>query len=152
MSPILHPLLHNQVFTLHNHLFISLLFGSMYACEQLFLRMKHWKNKIKLKIFDRLLEKSLRIATTSTEPDTVFFFLWKYCIKLKYPTSFLLLLPSFFICFKEKILKNMRCCHLPTYIKYIYIFFMWPMTASALSAAQVSQKFALNDGCPNYRS
>lgn len=97
-----------------------------HACEQLFLRMKHWKNKIKLKIFDRLLEKSLRISTTSTEPDTVFFFLWKYCIKLKYPTSFLLLLPSFFICFKEKILKNMRCCHLPTYIKYIYIFLCGP--------------------------
>lgn len=126
MSPILHPLLHNQVFTLHNHLFISLLFGSMYACEQLFLRMKHWKNKIKLKIFDRLLEKSLRIATTSTEPDTVFFFCENTVSSSNIPLVFCFCYPLFFICFKEKILKNMRCCHLPTYIKYIYIFLCGP--------------------------
>ncbi|XP_041419118.1 general transcription factor II-I repeat domain-containing protein 2-like [Xenopus laevis] len=56
--------------SLHNHaLFMSSLFGSTYICEQLFSRMKHTKSKIRTKLSDEHLENSLRIATTSMEPD-----------------------------------------------------------------------------------
>jgi hypothetical protein len=56
--------------SLHNHaLFMSSLFGSTYICEQLFSRMKYTKNKTRTKISDEHLENSLRIATTSIEPN-----------------------------------------------------------------------------------
>ena len=56
--------------TLHNHaLFMTSLFGSTYICEQLFSRMKHTKSKNRSKISDEHLENSLRIATTSIEPN-----------------------------------------------------------------------------------
>ena len=49
----------------HNHaLSMSLLFGSTYNCEQLFLRMKHTKNKTRTKISDEQHDNSLRNATT----------------------------------------------------------------------------------------
>lgn len=56
--------------SLHNYiLFVSLLFGSTYKCEQLFSRMKYGKNKISSKKCNEHYENSLRTATTSTEPD-----------------------------------------------------------------------------------
>uniref|UniRef100_A0ABM5FVD0 General transcription factor II-I repeat domain-containing protein 2A-like n=1 Tax=Pogona vitticeps TaxID=103695 RepID=A0ABM5FVD0_9SAUR len=56
--------------SLHNHaLFMSLLFGSTYICEQLFSRMKHTKNKTRTKISDEHLEHSLRIATSSIKAN-----------------------------------------------------------------------------------
>ena len=55
---------------LHNHtLFMSLLFGSTYTCEQLYSRMTHIKSKIRTKISDEPLENSLRIATIYIKPD-----------------------------------------------------------------------------------
>ena len=44
-------------------------FDSNYICEQLFSRMKHTKNKNRTKITDKHLENSLRISTSSVEPD-----------------------------------------------------------------------------------
>jgi len=54
-----HVLLHSDA------LFMSLLSGSMYSCEQLLSRMKHRKSNISSKISDDHLENSLRIASTS---------------------------------------------------------------------------------------
>lgn len=55
---------------IHKHaLFMISLFGSTYICEQLFSRMKHTKNKNRTRISDDHLENSLRIATTSIEPN-----------------------------------------------------------------------------------
>ena len=45
------------------------LFGSTYICEQLFSRMKFTKNKNRTKITDVHLEDSLRLSTTSIEPN-----------------------------------------------------------------------------------
>ena len=60
----------DKYLSLHNHaLFMSLLFGSTYTCEQLFSRMKHIKSKIRTKISDEHLENSLRIAATSINSD-----------------------------------------------------------------------------------
>jgi len=52
---------------LHNHaLFMSLLFASMYMCEQLFSRMRHRESKMSSKISDKhLSESSVRVATTA---------------------------------------------------------------------------------------
>lgn len=51
---------------LHNHaLFMSLLFASMYMCEQLFSRMRHRESKMSSKISDKHLESSVRVATTA---------------------------------------------------------------------------------------
>lgn len=58
-----YPSLHDQA------LFMASLFGSTYICEQLFSRMKYTKSKNRSKISDEHLESSLRIATTSIEPD-----------------------------------------------------------------------------------
>lgn len=58
-----YPSLHNQA------VFMTSLFGSTYICEQLFSRMKYTKSKTRSKISDEHLENSLRIATTSMEPD-----------------------------------------------------------------------------------
>jgi len=44
-------------------------FGSTYICEQLFSRRKCRKSKISSKSSVEHLENSLRIATTSIEPD-----------------------------------------------------------------------------------
>jgi len=55
---------------LHSHaLLMSSLFGSTYICEQLFSNMKNRKNNIAPKISDEHLENSLRMTTTSTEPN-----------------------------------------------------------------------------------
>ena len=58
-----YPLFYNQA------LVTSSLFSSMYVCEQLFSRMKQWKNKISSKVSDEYLENSVRISATSTELD-----------------------------------------------------------------------------------
>jgi len=55
---------------LHNHaLFMSSAFSSTYICEQLFSRLKHTKNPYRTTITDKHLENSLRIATSTIEPD-----------------------------------------------------------------------------------
>ena len=60
----------DQYPNLHNHaLFMCLAFGSTYICQQLFSRMKHRKSKNRTKITDKHLENSLRILTSSIEPD-----------------------------------------------------------------------------------
>ena len=58
-----YPLFYNQA------LVTSSLFSSMYVCEQLFSRMKQWKNKISSKVSDKHLKSSLRIAATAIKWD-----------------------------------------------------------------------------------
>jgi len=87
-----HPSLHSPA------LFMSLLFGSMYICEQLFSRMKHRKNEISSKFSYEHLETSLRIGTMATKSEqcisftkarsNIPLFLWSCC--------------SPFLCFNNK--------------------------------------------------
>ena len=44
-------------------------FGSTYACEQLFSKMNLVKNKYRSSLTDEHLESTLRVATSSTQPD-----------------------------------------------------------------------------------
>jgi len=85
--------------SLHNHTsFISLLFGSLYNCEQLCSRMKHRKSKISSKNSDEHLENLVRIATTSTKTA--------WCINLTSTRLSITLLLIFFLlfslCFNKK--------------------------------------------------
>lgn len=84
-----YPSLHCRV------LFMSLLFGSTYSCEQLFSKRKHRKNKISLNIFDEHLETSLGMAVTSIWPG--------WCITFT-KTSSSIPLALWFCCFPFSVL------------------------------------------------
>jgi len=95
-------------------LFMSLLFGSTYICEQLFSWMKYRKSKSRIKISYEYLENSLEIATTSIRPDTDTFISKK---KVKYPTIFMAL-SSF-------LKKEIKVVLLLMYVNYVIYLTMW---------------------------
>ena len=45
--------------------YMALLFGTNYLCEQVFSRMNHVKSSLRSRISDSHMENSLRIATSS---------------------------------------------------------------------------------------
>ena len=45
------------------------IFGSTYVCEQLFSKMKFTKNKMRTNLTDDHLNESLRLATSSLNPN-----------------------------------------------------------------------------------
>ena len=50
-------------------MFMISLFGSTYLCEQVFSRIKYTKSPERFQLSDSHLEDSLRVATTTFEPD-----------------------------------------------------------------------------------
>ena len=49
--------------------FVTLLFGSTYLCEQVFSRMNHVNSPVRSLLSDSHMENSLRIATSSILPN-----------------------------------------------------------------------------------
>ena len=52
-------------------MFMISLFGSTYLCERVFFKMKYTKSPARSLLSDSHLEDSLRVATTTFEPDVI---------------------------------------------------------------------------------
>ena len=99
--------------SLHNHtLFISLLFGSTYLCEQLFWRIKHRWSKFHQKSLMNL-ENALRMATTFIKAD--------WCIRFTETRSNI----SLHLCFCYSYIYTMRAT--PKVVPPVVLY--WPTTS-----------------------
>lgn len=101
---------------------MSSLFGSTYIFEQLLSRMKHTKSKNITKISNEHLENSLRIATTSIEPDIEALVYQKQC---QISHSFYVALFSFTFIMNIYIFLNNEFYYLDMYFIDSTFFFFW---------------------------